>query len=107
MKDWYKLTKQEISKNGGVGLLHYYKSDLLALMNTLFPEFPWKLWKFEGSVTPGINLCNVYNPQLGYWSLPKNARDFIEETAKELNFQTLEDYYGFNGTFSHFYVTFS
>ena len=49
IEDWYKVSRENISENGGSGLLNFYKNSTLAAVMTNFHEkkFEWKEWKFE------------------------------------------------------------
>ena len=47
MDDWYKLSVEDISKNGGGGLLRrYYQSSLVQALINIYPEHNWQMEKF-------------------------------------------------------------
>ena len=41
MSDWYSVSRTEIEKRGGRGLLRKSR-DLPDLLQSVFPDFPWK-----------------------------------------------------------------
>jgi len=43
---WYKVTNRRIIENGGSGLLDQYRGSLPRLLAKVYPEVPWKPWKF-------------------------------------------------------------
>src|SRR4051812_40710496 len=47
MDDWYKVTKQDILKNGGGGFLHYYQSSPSSALLNVYPEHNWELERFK------------------------------------------------------------
>ena len=54
MDDWYKVTVEDIHKNGGSGPLdHYNNSRSKALMN-IYPEHNWELNKFKNKASGRI-----------------------------------------------------
>ena len=47
MEDWYKISKKDICKNGGSGLLSgYYASTPSKFVMEMFPDYEWLPWKF-------------------------------------------------------------
>ena len=79
MDQWYQLRADDYVKNGGRDLMNIYKTPL-KLLSTLFPDYPWLPWRF-GFV------------QKGYWENPENRKLFVEWLYKELNLQSLDDWY--------------
>src|SRR5689334_156417 len=48
MEDWYNVTGKDIrSKNGGRGLLQYYKSSPSLALQTIYPQHKWILERFK------------------------------------------------------------
>ena len=65
MDDWYELTTEKICDNGGKTLLEgYYHGSPSQLLQTIYPNFPWQLWRFS-------------NVPKGYWLSVKNQRNFM------------------------------
>lgn len=46
MRDWYKLTKEDVTKNGGSGLLSHYRGSPSLLVRSVFPEHTWETHQF-------------------------------------------------------------
>jgi len=48
MDDWYKVTQEDIYKNGGMGLLNnYYAWSPSRALLSVYPEHEWDLKKFN------------------------------------------------------------
>ena len=47
MEDWYKITPNEITSNGGDVLLQQYKSSVRKMLESVFPDYQWNLSKFD------------------------------------------------------------
>lgn len=85
MEDWYKVTQEDIIKNGGIGVIstYYNSSPSLALQN-IYPDHEWIMAKFK----------NV--PQ-GYWE--KDHRIFFDGIYKILGYKTMDDWYNTDPVF--------
>jgi hypothetical protein len=46
MDDWYKVTVEDIAKNGGGGLLTFYNRSPSSALQSIYPEHIWKLERF-------------------------------------------------------------
>jgi hypothetical protein len=81
IEDWYKITRKQIVKYGGGGLLsgHYYNSTP-KLINAIFPDYEWVPWKFQ-SVSKG------------FWKDIANHTRFVVWLGKELGHNTMDDWY--------------
>lgn len=76
MDDWYKVTVEDICKNGGGGLLNYYNRSPSATLQSVYPQHNWDLQKFKAvrkTKTPEISLKS-YNANLG--KLPPSSLRF-------------------------------
>ena len=78
MEDWYKLTIEDINRNGGASLITKHKRSPLNLLRHAYPNHKWEHWGF--SKIPK-----------GYWSA--NERDFLDRLAPKLGFKSMEDWY--------------
>jgi len=72
------ITQGDISKFGGGGFLQYYNYSLPSALLSTYPEFNWKIWKFN-KVSPILegHSYNEYNK----WSL-ELLRQMIGITIK-------------------------
>lgn len=81
MEHWYQLTTDVISKHGGRGLLNgYFNGSAIQMIQTLYPNHEWIPWKF----------AHVPN---GYWEDSNNQIKFVEWLKKEMNYDSMEDWY--------------
>jgi len=44
---WYSVSRKEIRRTGGSGLLNYYKGSHIKALKKLYPELVWKKGKFQ------------------------------------------------------------
>ena len=65
---------------GGSTLLNHYNGSLMKCLMKVYPEYDWKIWKFEKV------------PQK-FWSEIKNQREFFDYLGKKLNIMNWEDWY--------------
>lgn len=79
LDDWYKLTKEDISRYGGVGLLEHLNGSNASALVTLFPEHDWMLWKF-GCKTTNCWKSQSTQRQFFDWLVLNTATDV--ETAQ-------------------------
>lgn len=79
-EDWHSVPKETIKKFGGSSLLKFYNGSFIKCLTTLYPEYSWKLWKFEKV------------PQ-EFWQDIQNRRLFFEDLAKKLNITSWENWY--------------
>ena len=81
MDDWYKVTKLDFERNGGMALLNvYYEGSILRAVQSIYPEHNWTPWKF----------ARVSN---GFWDSKKNQQDLIDWLTETLHIKTLDDWY--------------
>ncbi len=46
--DWYRIRVEDVYEEGGKGLLNgHYGGSLLSALQTVYPEYNWKLWRYE------------------------------------------------------------
>lgn len=77
MKDWYKLSKEDLMRNGGRVMLNKHGSPS-QLVRSVFPKHEWKVWKFRR-----------FQMELD----EKERVAFIKELGKDLSIRSLEDWY--------------
>lgn len=81
MDDWYNVTKEDIHKHGGVGLLNqYYNSSSSKALQAIYPEHNWIPWRFG------------YTPH-GFWETKDNHRRFFDWLGKQLGYREMDDWY--------------
>jgi G:T-mismatch repair DNA endonuclease (very short patch repair protein) len=81
MEDWYKITKDDFSKNYGGGFLQTsYNNNYQELFKAIFPEYKWLPWKFN--LTPK-----------NYFTKQENLQSYMKWLGKELEYNTMEDWY--------------
>jgi len=80
-EDWYRVSFQDISENGGLGLLsqHYGSSPSKAIMS-VFPEYNWQPWSFE----------KVHRH---YWDESSNIQELMKWLTETLQIKHLDDWY--------------
>jgi len=80
-EDWYKVQNADVIDYGGEGLLRdYYKGFAVKAVMSIYPERPWKLWKF-------LNIPKEL------WREIKHQRAFFEHLAQQFSIQHWEDWY--------------
>src|SRR5690349_16624885 len=62
IEDWYKLTKDDVVRYGGNGLLKRYPS-VPQLVTSIYTEHQWLPWKFA---------------QTDFWEKPNNIRQYFD-----------------------------
>ncbi len=45
--DWYNVSLQQVAASGGLSMLSRHKHSLITALKTLYPDHPWKEWKFS------------------------------------------------------------
>jgi hypothetical protein len=46
-EQWYAITAQQVQENGGSSFLKHADNSAAILVCKAFPQYPWKLWKFN------------------------------------------------------------
>jgi hypothetical protein len=70
-EQWYEVTREQIITYGGLTLLNKYGGSPPLLITTLYPNFPWSIWKFR-------------QVPRGYWADEANLRRYFEEVGVAL-----------------------
>lgn len=86
--DFYHIPQSKLVPIKGIkAILRQHNDSLHETLQALFPEHNWDI-KNRKVVTKG------------YWNDPKHHREYIEKIARELNINTLDDWY--NVTYAKF-----
>eukprot|EP01114_Cavostelium_apophysatum_P021760 TRINITY_DN7678_c1_g1_i3.p1 TRINITY_DN7678_c1_g1~~TRINITY_DN7678_c1_g1_i3.p1 ORF type:complete len:362 (-),score=85.74 TRINITY_DN7678_c1_g1_i3:265-1350(-) len=78
--DWYRVSKNEIKRQGGSRLLQLYSDSPSKALIASFPEYDWKIHEFNSA-------------PLNHWSSLQNRRKFFDDLAHRLNIKSFEDWY--------------
>lgn len=85
-QDWYSFDQSIILENRGNGLLTHYDGSFIKLLLSIYPEHPWKVWRFKEDVPNG------------FWADKKNQRDFFDYVKESLNYKDFRDFYNLRGS---------
>lgn len=80
IEDWYNISEEDFVKHGGSSLLEMFHFSPSKLVVHLFPEHPWKEWKFN-KVSDGV------------WNSMETVKYFLDELRNHLGFKEMEDWY--------------
>jgi len=81
LDDWYTITLNPFSPKALVSLVNYhYSGNLPIALRDLYPEHPWKLFKFN-FITKS------------HWFTEATRKSYLEEVARELKHQQFSDWY--------------
>lgn len=78
--DWYHIKTEDVVQQGGLSVIKTYQGSLAKALINIYPEYDWKLWKFD------------HKPK----SLMKDTashRPFLDELEKSLNITNKEQWY--------------
>jgi hypothetical protein len=79
---WYLVNRTDIVDNGGLSLMNFRDNSLINTMTSLYPEYPWILWRFDCKITKG------------FWDDDKNVMDYLNWLKNQLNINHMDDWYG-------------
>jgi len=79
-EQWYHVSNQTVIDNGGGGLLGEYGQSLSDLLQTVFPNYLWQVWRF-----PGKSIRKLLSDE-------KTLKDMISFVEKELGLKTVADW---------------
>src|SRR5689334_806970 len=81
MEDWYNITREDIYKNGGKGMLKtYYNGSPSSVLQSVFPDHTWDLTMFK------------HKPQR-FWKTDENHKKFFDQLMIKLGYNSMEDWY--------------
>lgn len=46
-KDWYTVNTSLLFDYGVSSILNYHQNSIVAMLTTVYSEYPWQIWKFE------------------------------------------------------------
>jgi hypothetical protein len=76
----YSLKKDDLFEHNIDGLSNYYKLSPIKMVTSIFPEFNWKIWKFQ--MTP-----------MRYWEDDKNKIDYLKWLESEFKIKKPSEWY--------------
>jgi len=76
MDDWYNVKGHNIDQR----FLQHFSGSLIRALETMFPLYSWKIWKF------------LKVPK-GYWNDVSNQRKLLDAFAMDSKFQSMNDWY--------------
>jgi hypothetical protein len=79
-QDWYKVTWEDICKNGGAGLMTKFANSPLQALRHIYPQHEWLPWKFSKS-------------SRHFWDSNNNQKFFLNWLGKELHINEMDDWY--------------
>jgi len=89
----YKLTFLHLTRNHGSGLLKLYGSSIAMCVCTEYPEFAFKLWKFEKPPDGWwIHLATLFNNSSCDPIAEAVLREFVLDAMQEKNLKTLDEW---------------
>lgn len=81
LDDWYNITKDQIDKHGGAGLLaQCYNNSPWGALEAVYPEHEWQPWRYQKAPRE-------------YWKDEANFKKMFEWLERQLNIQSPEDWY--------------
>lgn len=80
MKDWYKISRKQISNLGGSGLLLKY-GGLINVLSIIYPEYEWENYN-NSSIFP-----------IGFWYNRENIRYFMDLLKEKYKIHSENDWY--------------
>jgi hypothetical protein len=80
MTDWYKITSNQITNNGGFSLLAKFGSSPPKMVTSIYHSHPWNFTKFQSKPKH-------------YWESDDNQREFMDQLGKQLGFKDMDDWY--------------
>lgn len=90
---WYaipqRLLKDKETKNV---LWSYYKGDLVVALRSIFPEYPWKIWKFD-KIQSLIENTGKKRSLRKYWSNRAVQKEYLDWFKEEHGVKNERDLY--------------
>lgn len=81
MGDWYKVTVEDISSNGGGALLgNKYNNSPSKALQSVYPQHKWELERFKQKPN-------------GYWSSQQHQIEYFDWLFTKLGHKRMEDWY--------------
>lgn len=81
LDDWYSVKKSDLEGTKFISVLHkQFRGSVPLAVTTMYPNHKWEMWRF--ATVPR-----------GWWSEPKNIREFFDAKAVELQIEDYEQWY--------------
>lgn len=77
---WYEVTPLQVISNGGDRILKWYGGLISNMMQSIYPDYPWKVWRF-------------HSVPRHYWEDKQHQTEFVEWLFTELNLSDWKDWY--------------
>ena len=90
--DWHQVTLKDVIERGGRRLMRrYFEHSLPLALQSIYPEYKWKLWKFE-------------KVSYTFWKDITHQKEFLEDLSECLGLTKLDDWYQVthSNIFDHF-----
>jgi hypothetical protein len=81
IEDWYNINNTILSDNYGSGFLMQHNSSAIQIVKKFYPNHEWYEWKFKEGVP------------MYFWNNFNNHIKYINWLKKELNYESIEDFY--------------
>eukprot|EP01114_Cavostelium_apophysatum_P023792 TRINITY_DN9076_c0_g1_i1.p1 TRINITY_DN9076_c0_g1~~TRINITY_DN9076_c0_g1_i1.p1 ORF type:complete len:404 (-),score=59.76 TRINITY_DN9076_c0_g1_i1:239-1450(-) len=79
-EDWYKAKIEDVLEHGGSALMKAYGNSYSRAIMTVYPEYPWTLWRFRRA------------PR-NFWQNHDNGRRFLDWAFEQLGLREMDDWY--------------
>lgn len=89
LNEWYKVKQKDIKKMADYVIHKYYQGSSIRAIQSIYPEYPWQLWKFSGYATSAMNASQEKHRALFDWNAEKLG------IKVELNFIHLFTFHSF------------
>lgn len=86
VNEWYSISKEDFISKGGQELLESHKS-IYEILKTAYPSVDWMPWQFT----------SIRSVPKGFWQTMAVRRQYLDFVTKQLNVQTMEDWYNVSG----------
>src|SRR5687768_16283264 len=81
-EQWYHIKLSDIEERGGKQLLEWYDGSHVKLIQSIYPEFHWQLWRFDGVGVPRA-----------FWDDKYNVKEYVEWLTDTLSISHLDEWY--------------
>ena len=80
MSDWYKVTSDDLKRNGGSPINHYWNGSAIRGVLECFPNYDWQEWLFA-------------MPPIGFWFARESRLRYLRWLERRLGYHAPEDWY--------------
>jgi hypothetical protein len=78
--DWYRIRVTDFAQRRGIDLLHMYRHFIGKMLEAIFPEFHWQMWRFE-------------RVPKNFWDKEDHVKEYLTWLADKLQIEILEDWH--------------